>query len=165
MREDIMATDRGPTSAEYLARAYLTALQAKDKPKLLSLFADDFALVVPLNVSGTNDYKESWYGIKAAEVNYGIVFKTIEIMKFLDPEITPGQDPSVAFAEVRGVMTMANGRPYENIYVLRFDAADGKIKRIREYVNPVTGAIAFGYPLPHVADDGGPRFINDHPKH
>jgi hypothetical protein len=49
--------------------------------------------------------------------------------------------------------------------VLRFDVADGKIKRIREYVNPVTGAIAFGYPLPHVADDGGPRFINDHPTH
>ena len=45
-------------------------------------------------------------------------------------------------------MKMATGLPYENRYVFRFDAEDGKITRIREYLNPVTSAIAFGIPLP-----------------
>lgn len=30
----------------------------------------------------------------------------------------------------------------------------GKIRRIREYANPVTSAIAFGLPLPQSSDDG-----------
>ncbi len=45
-------------------------------------------------------------------------------------------------------MKMANGRPYENRYVFRFDVENGKIRRIREYLNPVTSAVAFGLPLP-----------------
>ena len=45
---------------------------------------------------------------------------------------------------------MTNGRPYDNRYVFRFDAEGGKLKRIREYANPVTAAVAFGIPLPEV---------------
>jgi ketosteroid isomerase-like protein len=44
-------------------------------------------------------------------------------------------------------MEMSNGRPYKNRYIFRFDVENGKIKRIREYCNPVTGALAFGLSL------------------
>ncbi len=51
-------------------------------------------------------------------------------------------------------MMMANGRPYRNRYIFRFETKNGKITRIREYTNPVTSAIAFGLPLPQSSDDG-----------
>ena len=57
-------------------------------------------------------------------------------------------------------MKMANGRPYANRYVFRFDVEGGKIKRIREYANPITAAIAFGIPLPRQASsDFGRKFV------
>jgi ketosteroid isomerase-like protein len=145
--------------AERLAKAYLVALQAHDKPGMLSILADDFVLEVPMNVSGTNDLSDSWRGMDAASANFDIAFTVIELTRLTDLEITPGQNENVAFAEARGEMRMANGRPYRNRYVFRFDVADGKIKRVREYANPITAAIAFGIPLPQSSSDFAEQFV------
>ena len=136
--------------AARLADAYLTALQAKDMDAMLALLADDFTLEIPCNMSGTNDLSDSWRGIENAKPNYAQAFEMIEVLKYADVEITPAADPSIAFLEGRGVMKMANGNPYPNRYVFRFDVdvQSGKIKRAREYVNPVTFAIAMHQPLP-----------------
>jgi ketosteroid isomerase-like protein len=147
------------SAAEELAHAYLVALQAKDKKAILSLLADDFSLVVPCTLSGSNDLSDSWHGLEAASANYDLTFRVIEVLKYTDIEITPGRDANVAFVEGRGIMKMANGRPYGNRYVFRFDVEGGKIKRIREYTNPVTAAIAFGMPLPQTSADFGGRFV------
>lgn len=141
-------------SAEELGREYLRALQAKDKQAIFSIIADDFALEVPLNLSGTNDYSDSWRGLAAADANYDTTFRIIQDLVYTDLEFSPCRDPDVAFAEGLGVMTMANGRPYRNRYVFRFETEGGKIRRIREYANPVTSAVAFGLPLPQSSDDG-----------
>jgi len=134
--------------AAELAEAYLVALQAKDKEAILSIVTDDFELEVPLNVSGTNDLSDSWRGLKAASAGWDDAFRRTEVLRYTDIEIVAGEGANVAFAEGRGVMKMANGRPYPNRYVFRFDVENGKIRRIREYANPVTAAIAFGLPLP-----------------
>jgi ketosteroid isomerase-like protein len=137
------------TAAE-LAEAYLTALQAKDREAMLALLADDFTLEIPCNISGTNDFSDSWRGIENAGPNYDAAFEMLEVLKYVDVEITQAADPSIAFLEGRGDMRMANGNPYPNIYVFRFDVdlASGKIRRAREYVNPITFAIAMNVPLP-----------------
>jgi ketosteroid isomerase-like protein len=135
-------------SASDLARAYLVALQAKDKDAILSILTDDFVLEVPCNISGTNDLSDSWSGLKAAAANYENTFRVIEVLQYVDLEFTQGNDRSVAFAEGLGVMKLANGNPYRNRYVFRFDVTGGKIKRIREYLNPITSALAMGKPLP-----------------
>ena len=148
-----------PTAAE-LGREYLRALAAHDKAGIMALLADDFALEVPCDVAGNNDKSDSWYGLEAADANYDMAFKIIADTTYVDFEVTPGKDDNVAFIETMGAMTMANGRPYKNRYVFRFDARDGKLFRIREYCNPVTSAIAFGLPLPQSSDDGvGNRFV------
>jgi ketosteroid isomerase-like protein len=140
------------TAAE-LADAYLTALQAKDREAMLALLADDFTLEIPCNISGSNDRSDSWRGIENAGPNYDQAFQMIEVLKYADVEITQAADPSIAFLEGRGTMRMANGNPYNNTYVFRFDVdlASGKIKRAREYVNPITFAIAMNVPLPETA--------------
>ena len=151
--------DTQPTAA-VLGREYLRALAAKDKAGIMALLAGDFALEVPNNVAGTNDKSDSWYGLEAADANYDMAFKVIAETTYSDFEVTPGKDDGVAFIETMGVMTMANGRPYNNRYVFRFDARNGKLFRIREYLNPVTSAVAFGLPLPQSSDDGvGNRFV------
>ena len=139
--------DQTSSTAEELAHAFLRAIQAKDKGAILSLLADGFALEVPFNVSGTNDLSDSWYGLEAAAANFEETWKTIEVVKYAEVEVTAGRDSNVAFAETLGDMKMANGRPYRNRYVFRFDTEGGKIKRIREYANPVTSMVAYGIPL------------------
>lgn len=142
------------TTAAELGMEYLRALQAKDKKAIFAILADDFALEIPINLSGTNDYSDSWQGLEAADANYDTTFRIIQDIVYVDLEVTPGSDPDIAFIEGLGVMTMANGRPYRNRYVFRFEAKDGKLTRIREYTNPVTSAIAFGLPLPETTLDG-----------
>ena len=139
------ATER---SAADLAQAYLTALQAKDKQAILSILADDFTLEIPCNLSGTNDLSDSWSGLQVADAKYEATFRKIEVLKYVDLEFIQSVDRSIAFAEGLGVMKMANGNPYRNRYVFRFDVKGGKIKRIREYLTPITSAIAMGLPLP-----------------
>ena len=90
----------------------------------------------------------SRYGLEAAAKNYDATFRTIDVLVYEGLDYTQGQDRNVAFAEGLGVMTMFNGNPYRNRYVFRFDARGGKLTRIREYLNPITSAIAFGRPLP-----------------
>ncbi|MDR2858305.1 MAG: nuclear transport factor 2 family protein [Novosphingobium sp.] len=140
------------TAAE-LADAYLTALQAKDMNAMLALLAPDFTLEIPCNLSGTNDRSDSWTGIANAEPNYAQAFRMIEVLQYTDVEINQAANPSVAFLEGRGTMRMANGNPYNNRYVFRFDVdlESGKIRRAREYVNPVTFAVAMYQPLPDTA--------------
>lgn len=144
-----MTTTMTRTAADF-AEAYLDALQAKDKPRMLSLLADDFALEIPCNISGSNDLSDSWRGIEHAGPNYDQAFQMIAVLKYADVEITQAADPSIAFLEGRGEMRMANGNPYCNRYVFRFDVdlENGKITRAREYVNPITFAVAMHQPLP-----------------
>jgi ketosteroid isomerase-like protein len=151
-----------PTAAE-LAWAYIEALQAKDRDRILSLLTEDFALEVPLNCSGSNDLSDSWCGLEAGRNNYDQAFQAIELLKYVDIEITPGKDDRVAFLEGLGRMRMANGRPYANRYVFRFDAEGGKIRRIREYTNPVTAAVSFGMPLPQPKADADVSFVTATP--
>jgi ketosteroid isomerase-like protein len=142
-------TSTGQTSSASVdvALAYIDALQRKDKEGILSLLTDDFELEVPNNIAGTNDRSDSWRGIEAAAAGYQWAFEVIEISKYVNLEVSQSTDPSVVFIECRGDMLMANGRPYNNNYVFRFDVEDGKLRRVREYLNPMTSALSFGYPV------------------
>lgn len=129
--------------AEDLARAYFTALQAKDKAAILALLSEDFLLEAPMNSSGPNGLPTSWAGLQAAGAGYEKAFRVIDALKFEDLVLTPSRDGAVVFAEGRGAMRMADGRPYANVYVFRIDVDGGRISRIREYADPGRAAAAF----------------------
>ena len=141
-------------TAEALGREYLRALQAKDKAAILAILADDFQLVVPCALSGVNDYGiATWSGRtgpNGADINLDKTFKQIEPICYPSLEFTAGANADIAFAEGLGEMRMVTNRPYRNMYIFRFDSAAGKLKRIREYVNPITWAISMGVKLPEV---------------
>jgi ketosteroid isomerase-like protein len=73
--------DQPMNVAELLARTYLDALQAKDKDAILSILAEDFVLEVPCNVSGTNDFSDSWHGIDTSSQRYDDTFRQIEVLR------------------------------------------------------------------------------------
>lgn len=139
--------DRAATKPEDVALAYLDALQRKDLEAICSILTDDFVLEVPNNISGANDTVDRWQGIDVASAGYAWAFEVIEVSKYVDVEVNPSTDPNVVFIEALGDMVMANGRPYKNRYVFRFDLVDGKIRRVREYLNPVTSTAAFDRPF------------------
>ncbi len=144
----------GHATAEELGREYLRALQAKDKAAILAILAEDFTLVVPCALDGVNDSNSAtWSGLtgpNGADINLDKTFVKIEPICYPDLEFTPGANPNVAFAEGMGEMRMITNRHYRNMYVFRFDSEAGKLKRIREYVNPITWAISMGVALPEV---------------
>jgi ketosteroid isomerase-like protein len=131
-----------PATAEQLGREYLRALQAKDKAAILAIITDDFELIVPCALDGVNDHSfASWSGVtgpKGVDHNLDLTFVKIEPIYYPDLEFTAGANPNIAFAEGMGDMRMVTKRHYRNMYVFRFDAENGKLKRIREYVNPIT---------------------------
>jgi ketosteroid isomerase-like protein len=144
----------GHATAEELGREYLRALQAKDKAAILAILADDFTLVVPCALDGVNDStKATWSGLtgpNGADINLDKTFVKIEPICYPALEFTSGANPDIAFAEGMGEMRMVTKRHYRNMYVFRFDSENGKLKRIREYVNPITWAISMGVALPDV---------------
>jgi ketosteroid isomerase-like protein len=145
--EDAGADQRWTASRD-VARAYFSALERKDLEGLLAILTPDSVLEMPFDVSGTNVPRRLWHGIDGAAAHYGQAFTDVASIIFTGVDIRPTSDPDVVFAEASGDMAMVNGRPYNNRYVFRFDLRDGKIRRIREYGNPVTSAISFGLPLP-----------------
>jgi ketosteroid isomerase-like protein len=153
----------GERTAAELAKAYIEALQAKDRDGILALLTEDFALEIPMNTSGSNDLSDSWCGLEAGRTNYEQAFQAIQVLKYVDIDITAGKDDQIAFLEGLGTMRMANGRPYNNRYVFRFDTVGGKIRRIREYANPVTAAVAFGMALPEPKVDAEVAFVTATP--
>jgi ketosteroid isomerase-like protein len=140
--------DQRLTAANDLVRAYFTALEQKDLEGLLAILTDDSVLEMPFDVSGTNNPRDLWRGIDGAAAHYGQAFADVASIRFTEVTISPTIDPSVVFAEAFGEMAMISGRPYNNRYVFRFDLRGDRIRRIREYGNPVTSAISFGLPLP-----------------
>ena len=145
------------TAPEAIAKAYLDALCGRDIEKMRPLLSDDFVLESPYNLTGTNDPNEPdsgdfWRGKEKACAKFEQSWRDIETTMFSDVDIWPTNDPTVVFVEARGSMTMSNGRSYNNLYVLRFDLEDGKIRKLTEYRNPVTAAIAFGRPLPRSSE-------------
>jgi ketosteroid isomerase-like protein len=137
-----------PTATNDLPRAYFTSLEQKDLEGLLAILTEDSVLEMPFDVAGTNTPRELWRGIDGAAAHYRQAFQDVASITFTEVDVNPTIDPDVVFAEAMGDMAMVNGRPYNNRYVFRFDLDDGKIRRIREYGNPVTSAISFGLPLP-----------------
>ena len=58
--------------------------------------------------------------------------------RFVDRRITGSADNATTFVQTRGDFVTLDGRPYQNVYVFRFDWRDGKIVSWEEYANPIT---------------------------
>ena len=68
-------------------------------------------------------------------------------MRFTNVRTSQASNPNILFAEVHGEADIvATGRRYQQEYVMRLEAQDGKIVRYREYWNPIPALEAWGSP-------------------
>lgn len=126
--------------------AWMAALTAKDRPALAVMVAPDAVFEYPFDRSGKTE-AGSWRVFRGRDaVLAGYVDPALERLDRIDwteRDMTVAGDGKRVFVEALGDMRV-NGKPYRNRYVLRFDIRRGKIAGMKEYLNPVTSAIATG---------------------
>jgi ketosteroid isomerase-like protein len=132
--------------AETVVNDWLAAQARKDRPALAEMIAEDAVFEYPFDRSGKTE-AGSWRvfrGRDAVLKNYiDVAFARLSPIGWTEREMTVSADGKRVFVEALGDMAI-NGVPYRNRYVLRFDIKDDRITHMKEYLNPVTSAIATG---------------------
>lgn len=126
--------------------AFLDALQAKDFPAVAAALTEDTALTVALSFSGAPEPAGRFTGKEQVLGYLTQVFTTMGTIRFTDVRVSVADAGRTTFVQANGDFTTADGRPYRNVYVFRYDWRDGLIARTEEYGNPVTFSRTFGSP-------------------
>lgn len=142
----VLAVPAVAASSSDIVTAYLDAMSRQDRAAVAAVIADDAVFEYPFDKSGRTE-AGAWrvfVGREAVLTGYvDNAFRRMAKIGFVDREITRSSDGRRVFVETLGDMDLG-GKPYRNRYVLRFDLKGGRITRMKEYMNPVTGAIAAG---------------------
>jgi ketosteroid isomerase-like protein len=130
--------------AEAVVNAWLDALTHKDRAALAAMIGDDAVFEYPFDKSGKTE-AGSWRmyrGRDAVLKNYvDVALARLSPIGWTEREMTRSADGKRVFVEALGDMGI-DGVPYRNRYVLRFDIKGDRIIGMKEYLNPVTSAIA-----------------------
>lgn len=136
----------GQAQALVILRAWHLAIEAKDIPALEAMMHHNIVIDLPFSETGRTDpgFYRVYEGIPDC-LNFWKVATALEAAyhPFTDMDLTVSPDGSRVFVEARGHVTMTSGVDYRNRYVLRMDIQDGKVRRYREYYNPIISAFAF----------------------
>lgn len=132
-----------------VARFY-TAIGRRDMDALREALTPDAVYEFPFSESGSSDPAECrrftgadaiiafWRDTLSRDMRFGALE---------DVDLSILADGSRLFIEQRGDITLVDGTAYRNRYIFRYDIRDGRIAHVREYINPVISARAFGRPL------------------
>jgi ketosteroid isomerase-like protein len=132
--------------ADAVVNAWLDALSRKDRPALAAMIAEDAVFEYPFDRSGKTEAGSwrSYRGRDSVMTNYvDVALARLSPIGWTEREVTRSADGKRVFVEALGDMGI-NGVPYRNRYVLRFDIKGDRITHMKEYLNPVTSAIATG---------------------
>jgi ketosteroid isomerase-like protein len=121
---------------------FLDILEAADQAGMAEILDDQIVWSTPMSSGGAGDSEPS-RGRKAFASRLGSISALMRSARFTDRRITASADNTTTFVQARGDFVTADGRPYQNVYVFRFDWRDGKIISWEEYANPITIIRAF----------------------
>ena len=113
---------------------FLDLLEAGDQAGLAEILDDQVVWSTPMS-SGDG---EPARGRKAFASRLGSIGGLMRSARFTDRRITASADETTTFVQAKGDFVTADGRPYQNVYVFRFDWRDGKVASWEEYANPIT---------------------------
>lgn len=137
-----MADDAVRDETLRLMGAYQTLIAQKKWDAWIDLWAEDGVLEFPYAPKG----RKARYAGKAEIKAYmsGTAGK-VAIDEIADLRVIPAQDPRIAVVEVSVKGRAPNtGARYDQSYVTIFETQDGKLKRYREYWNPLISIDAQG---------------------
>lgn len=132
------AASSSPTP-QALAERLFAALAKEDLPAAAALFAPGAEFVLPYNPNG--DASDTGIRRFPAMGYVTVATRSYDSIDFNERVFTPAADGTTLTVEAEGDLTVAaNGQPYRNRYVFKFETAGGKITRVTEYANAVTVA-------------------------
>jgi ketosteroid isomerase-like protein len=127
-------------------KAFLAALERKDLRTVAAMTDDRATLTVSLSFSGAQEPAGRFVGKEQVLGYVRSVFTNMAIVDFTDERVTVTGDGRTSFVQANGRFTAADGRPYDNVYVFRYDWQNGRVVGTEEYANPVTFCTTFGHP-------------------
>ena len=126
------------TTAE-LAQRFLTALTTRDVDQVMPLWNPDGVMEFPFVPEGSPNTFE---GTDAIRATLASAFVQRPRMRFFDVKAYQAADPDLAFVEFKGDMTLQSGAPYNNTYIAKVEARDGKLVHFKEFFNPLVDLAA-----------------------
>jgi ketosteroid isomerase-like protein len=116
---------------------FLNLLETANEAGLADILDDQVVWSTPMSSGGAED-GEPARGREAFGSRLATIGGLLTSARFVDRRITASADHATTFVQTRGDFVTADGRPYQNVYVFRFDWCDGKIVSWEEYANPIT---------------------------
>ena len=124
-----------------LTTAYFEHWTRGDSAASRALLTEDASIVLPMSGDGSPEPGFVFEGADAAVGYLQFSHGTFESLDFHDVEKIVSEDARHVHVHARGNMVVkADGRPYRNVYVFRFDLRDGMISHVEEVTNPIAWA-------------------------
>lgn len=122
-----------------LAERFLDALTTRDVDQVMPLWNEDGVMEFPFVPEGSpNTFK----GVEVIRTTLASAFVQRPKMGFFDVKAYQAADPNLAFVEFKGDMTLQSGAPYNNTYIAKVEARDGKLVHFKEFFNPLVDLAA-----------------------
>jgi ketosteroid isomerase-like protein len=130
---------------------FLNLLEAGNRAGLAAMVDDQVVWSAPMSSGRAGDSAPA-RGREAFGSRLGSISGLMRSAKFTDRRITASADNTTTFVQANGDFVTADGRPYRNVYVFRFDWRDGKIMSWEEYANPITIIRTFPHLYGHLLE-------------
>jgi ketosteroid isomerase-like protein len=131
----MISNDFDPAAA---ANRFLDLLEAGDRSGVEGMLSADVTWTTPMTATGNVDDGERVEGREAFQARASAIGAMMRSTRFVDRRVTTSADGATTFVQTRGDFRSADGRPYRNVYVFRFDWQDGRLAAWEEYANPIT---------------------------
>src|SRR5262249_28812619 len=144
-RASRVASVEAAEAAEARTLEFLHALEQKDMSALADMLDPDVTITHPITSTGNQQPDTVFVGKEQVLDYISSVFQLMSTIEFVDVRLSVviGAAPT-SFVQAYGDFTTFDGRPYNNVYLLRLDWRDGLLVRGEEYFNPVTFNKTFG---------------------
>ncbi len=119
-------------------RQFIQAVEQEDMAAVSALVDPEATLVLKMTLTGEQEPDMIFEGREQILGYVQSNFDAMETIRFINQRITVSRDGRTSFVEADGDFVSADGRPYRNVYVFRFDWCDGRIIGSAEYANPIT---------------------------
>jgi ketosteroid isomerase-like protein len=139
--------DRAERATAERTERFIRAFERRDVRTLTPMIDPRATLVHPITFSGEQQPEARFVGREQVLGYFRGAFALMSRIDFVRERISVVAGGRTSFVQADGNFTTADGRPYNNVYLLRFAWRDGRIVYGEEYYNPVTFSETFGRPL------------------
>ncbi|MEV0824982.1 nuclear transport factor 2 family protein [Nonomuraea rubra] len=133
------SAEAGPERrTEDRTRALLAAFERRDVKAISASIDENATFTIPLSFSGASEPAGHFAGKEQILGYVDSVLTNFRKVRFTDLRVSVTGQGRTSFVQANGDFVTADGRPYRNVYIYRFDWKNGRMVHTDEYANPIT---------------------------